>query len=209
MKRGASIGSNATISAGVTIGEGALVGAGAVVTKDVPDYAIVAGVPARVIGDTRKRDESRISTRRLSDARALPRIPAALESHGGKSTERMCTMINIGIIGYGYWGPNLVRNFAEMPGAAVAGRRRSRSQRSWPSSSAATRRSRSRPTSSELLADPAIDAIAIATPVSTHFELGMAALKAGKHVWLEKPMTETVAPGAQARRRGRSGASAC
>jgi len=49
----ASIGSNATIVSGVTIGEGALVGAGAVVTRDVPDYAIVAGVPAKVIGDTR------------------------------------------------------------------------------------------------------------------------------------------------------------
>jgi len=49
----ASIGSNATILAGITIGEGALVGAGAVVTKDVPPYAIVAGVPAKVVGDTR------------------------------------------------------------------------------------------------------------------------------------------------------------
>lgn len=55
VKKRASIGSNATIIAGVTIGEGALVGAGAVVTKDVPDFAIVAGVPARVIGDVRKR----------------------------------------------------------------------------------------------------------------------------------------------------------
>jgi acetyltransferase-like isoleucine patch superfamily enzyme len=55
VKKRANIGSNATIIAGVTIGEGALVGAGAVVTKDVPDFAIAAGVPARVIGDVRKR----------------------------------------------------------------------------------------------------------------------------------------------------------
>lgn len=51
----ASIGSNATILCGITIGEGALVGAGAVVTKDVAPYAIVAGVPAKVVGDTRKK----------------------------------------------------------------------------------------------------------------------------------------------------------
>ena len=53
VKQRASIGSNATIVAGVVIGKGALVGAGAVVTRDVPDYAIVAGVPARVIGEVR------------------------------------------------------------------------------------------------------------------------------------------------------------
>jgi len=53
VKRAASIGTHATIMCGITIGEGAIVGAGAVVTKNVPDYAIVAGVPARVIGDTR------------------------------------------------------------------------------------------------------------------------------------------------------------
>lgn len=58
VKKRASIGTNATIIAGVTVGESALVGAGAVVTKDVPDYAIVAGVPARVIGDVRQHTKA-------------------------------------------------------------------------------------------------------------------------------------------------------
>lgn len=99
-------------------------------------------------------------------------------------------MINIGIIGYGYWGPNLVRNFAEATNARVAAvadldkSKLETVQRRYPAVKTTT-------SFQELLQDPTIDAIAIATPVSTHFEFGMAALKAGKHVWLEKPMTET------------------
>jgi acetyltransferase-like isoleucine patch superfamily enzyme len=53
VRRRASIGSNATILPGITIGEGAMIGAGTVVTRDVPDHAVVVGVPARIVGDAR------------------------------------------------------------------------------------------------------------------------------------------------------------
>jgi acetyltransferase-like isoleucine patch superfamily enzyme len=58
VKKRASIGSNATIIAGVTVGESAIIGAGAVVTRDVADFAIVAGVPARLLGDVRQRRQA-------------------------------------------------------------------------------------------------------------------------------------------------------
>ena len=99
-------------------------------------------------------------------------------------------MINVGIIGYGYWGPNLVRNFAELGACKVVAiadldaDKLALAQRRFPSARITT-------DVNELIADPSIDAVVIATPVRTHFKLGMAALKADKHVWLEKPMTET------------------
>lgn len=99
-------------------------------------------------------------------------------------------MINIGVVGYGYWGPNLVRNFAELSTATVVAvadtdpKKLAAVARRYPAV-------RTTADFQELVRDPAIDAIAIATPVSTHFELGMAVLKAGKHLWLEKPMAET------------------
>ncbi len=99
-------------------------------------------------------------------------------------------MIQIGVIGYGYWGPNLARNFSETPGARVRfiadpnGDRLSSVEARYPGA----RTSRDY---RDVLADPAVDAVAIATPVSTHFELGMAALNAGKHVLLEKPLAST------------------
>jgi predicted dehydrogenase len=99
-------------------------------------------------------------------------------------------MINIGVIGYGYWGPNLVRNFAETPGINVSTvadldpKKLELVQKRYPGINTTSR-------FQDLLENPDIDAIAIATPVNSHFELGMAVLKAGKHLWLEKPMTET------------------
>jgi UDP-2-acetamido-3-amino-2,3-dideoxy-glucuronate N-acetyltransferase len=66
VKRRASIGSNATILPGITIGEGAQVGAGAVVTKDVPSFAIVAGVPARIVGRVKDAAGEVLSARRAS-----------------------------------------------------------------------------------------------------------------------------------------------
>ena len=99
-------------------------------------------------------------------------------------------MIKIGVIGYGYWGPNLVRNFSETPGITVASvadldpKKLEIVQKRYPGVNTTSR-------FQDLLENKDIDAIAIATPVNSHFELGMAVLKAGKHLWLEKPMTET------------------
>jgi predicted dehydrogenase len=97
-------------------------------------------------------------------------------------------MVNIGVIGYGYWGPNLVRNIAEGTNTqviAVADMKNDRLQL------AARRYPGIRTVSDyrDLLMDPNIDAVAISTPVSTHFTLAMEALQSGKHVLVEKPIT--------------------
>jgi predicted dehydrogenase len=96
-------------------------------------------------------------------------------------------LIRIGVIGYGYWGPNLVRNFYETPGAQVACVSDLRADR------LATLNSRYptvRTTQNfrELIEDPSIDAVAIATPVSTHYDVALHALQEGKHVLVEKPL---------------------
>lgn len=97
-------------------------------------------------------------------------------------------MINIGVIGYGYWGPNLVRNFSEIPGATVKTvsdfkpELLAKVQARYPKINLTT-------DCRDIFTDPNIDAVAIATPVSTHFDLALAALQAGKHVLVEKPMT--------------------
>ncbi len=113
--------------------------------------------------------------------------------------------LGIGVIGYGYWGPNLVRNFSEAAGSrvvAVSDLREERPSRARDRSPAVRTTSDSR----QLLADPAIDAVVVATPVATHYRLAMAAIEAGKHVLVEKPLAldsrEAVALIDAARRRG-------
>jgi len=96
-------------------------------------------------------------------------------------------LIRIGVIGYGYWGPNLVRNFVETQGAQVACVSDLREDRL----ALVSRRYPTIQTTQnvhELIEDPAIDAVAIATPVSTHYELALRALQEGKHVLVEKPL---------------------
>jgi predicted dehydrogenase len=99
-------------------------------------------------------------------------------------------MIGVAVVGYGYWGPNLVRNFCETAGArllCVCDRRKDRL-------AAVQSRYPSVPVTddyNDVLGDPNIQAVAIATPVSSHFRLAMSALMAGKHVLVEKPMTAT------------------
>ncbi|MBI3553472.1 MAG: Gfo/Idh/MocA family oxidoreductase [Elusimicrobia bacterium] len=105
-------------------------------------------------------------------------------SQGGRSA------IGVGVIGYGYWGPNLARNFAESPDCeliAVADLK--------PDLAALARRRHpaSRVTSDpkELINNPKVEAVIIATPVSTHHALALQALKAGKHVLVTKPLASS------------------
>src|SRR4051812_2130439 len=97
-------------------------------------------------------------------------------------------MLHVGVIGYGYWGPNLVRNFMETPGSAVIAvsdlraARLAEAKRRYPSITVTSE-------PSDLFDNPNINTVAIATPVFSHFELAMQALKAGKHVLVEKPLT--------------------
>jgi predicted dehydrogenase len=98
----------------------------------------------------------------------------------------------VGVVGYGYWGPNLVRNFSDLPGATVAAIADLRPGRL----EVAARRC----PAAELYTDPLaliasarVDAIVIATPVSTHFDLARQALRAGKHVLVEKPLASSSA----------------
>lgn len=100
-------------------------------------------------------------------------------------------MLKVGIIGIGYWGPNLVRNFNALDGVTVAGVCDTRPERlefikrQYPSVRIFAS------VTDEIIKSTEIDAVVICTPVSTHFDLGKAALQNGKHLFVEKPFTAT------------------
>src|SRR5437899_5577135 len=99
-------------------------------------------------------------------------------------------MIRIGVVGYGYWGPRIVRNFQSVEGSEVAVicdnsvDSLRRAKQACPSVAVTT-------DYCDLLTSPDVDAIAVVTPVWTHFKLAKAALENGKHVFVEKPFTAT------------------
>jgi predicted dehydrogenase len=101
------------------------------------------------------------------------------------------TPVRIGVAGLGYWGPNLARNFSAIPGCEVAylcdadPSARERLLRPFPHAAPAAE-------IDELLADPSLDAVVLATPVPTHAELAVRTLEAGKHCFVEKPLAQSV-----------------
>ena len=103
-------------------------------------------------------------------------------------------MLRIGVIGYGYWGPNIVRNFNTANGSQVV-MVCDMNQQSLKKVKKAYPDMRVTPDCIELIKDPKVDAVAIATPVFTHYELAKKALEEGKSVFIEKPFTYTVAEG--------------
>lgn len=102
--------------------------------------------------------------------------------------------MNFGVIGYGYWGPNVVRNLASLDGSQVVSiaelseKARQRAQKAYPGIHVTG-------DAHEVISSPDIDAIAVITPVWTHYELAKAALEHGKHVFVEKPFTSTTDQG--------------
>jgi predicted dehydrogenase len=102
--------------------------------------------------------------------------------------------MNFGVIGYGYWGPNIVRNLTGVDGSEVKAiaeinpAAQARARKAYPGVNVT-------PSAMDVISSPQIDAVAIVSPVWTHYELSKAALENGKHVFVEKPFTSTGAQG--------------
>lgn len=109
--------------------------------------------------------------------------------------QREIAPIRIAVVGYGYWGPNLARNFHQLQGAELAyvvdQNADARARAHWLYGCKTAERL------DDILTDPALDAVVIATPARTHYTLARMALDAGKHLFVEKPLTMDVSEGEQ------------
>jgi predicted dehydrogenase len=117
---------------------------------------------------------------------AVPQNQNTREDSGNES------VLKFGVLGYGYWGPNVVRNLDRLENVEVVGvcdqspAARKRILKAYPDMPVTS-------DSADLITSPDVDAIAVVTPVWTHYELAKAALQNGKHVFVEKPFTSNAA----------------
>ena len=117
---------------------------------------------------------------------AVPQDAIARQKPGNDS------VVRFGVIGYGYWGPNVVRNLSHLEETAVVAvcdksvSSRRRIQKAYPQMQIIE-------DANELITSPDVDAVAVVTPVWTHYQLAKAALENGKHIFVEKPFTSSVA----------------
>jgi predicted dehydrogenase len=100
--------------------------------------------------------------------------------------------VSVAVAGLGYWGPNLARNFAALPGSEVRWLCDADTE-ALQRTAAALRGARTTTSLDEVLADPDVDAVVLATPVPTHADLAVRVLQAGKHCFVEKPLAQSAA----------------
>jgi len=128
----------------------------------------------------------------MSTVVSTPVVSSAVESHESPRVAASADVVRMGVVGFGYWGPNIVRNLNALDRCALvsvcdtSAKALKRAQKTYPAVHLTT-------DVTEVLRSPDIDAVAIVTPVWTHFDLAKAALENGKHVFVEKPFTSNSA----------------
>ena len=177
----------------------AVVLAAALASRRLDAAAVAGGCSPPGVGAS-SPGRSRHNVARFADARAIRRVPR--EEGSAWTHERP----SIAIVGVGYWGKNLLRTFGRLPGARVTDALRSRSGAARGGARRPPRPALHGSDFAALLARADVDAIVVATPPSRHHAMALAALRAGKHVWVEKPLAldRGGRPRAGRRRRGRA-----
>ena len=128
----------------------------------------------------------------MSTVVSTPVVSPAVESQESPRVAASADVVRMGVVGFGYWGPNIVRNLNALDRCALvsvcdtSAKALKRAQKTYPAVNLTT-------DVTEVLRSPDIDAVAIVTPVWTHFDLAKAALENGKHVFVEKPFTSNSA----------------